>query len=407
MNRQELASVVKDAMAQTKIIDIHTHIYPASFQEFFLWGIDELLTYHYLVAETMRWVNMPYEEFWAMDKRAQADLVWKTLFVENTPYSEACRGVLTVLKALGLDTGARDLEGYREYFRSLDPAEYVDRVFALSGVESVVMTNDPFKEKKYWDRGEVDPRFKGALRIDNLLVNWPQAVTELSSLGYSVSNTLDVTTYAEVRRFLEDWIERMSALYVAASLSYDFVLPSESPGAKILDQCILPVCRDRNLPFAPMIGVVRRINPALGDAGDAVRKADIGTVGYLCSRYPENKFLVTLLSRENQHELAVLARKFRNLMVFGCWWFLNNPSLVEEITRMRMELLGTSFIPQHSDARVLDQLIYKWNHSKEIIAKVLVDKYSDLLETGWVVTKEEIQRDVQKLFAGNFQEFLS
>ena len=59
MNRQELASVVKDAMAQTKIIDIHTHIYPASFQEFFLWGIDELLTYHYLVAETMRWVNMP------------------------------------------------------------------------------------------------------------------------------------------------------------------------------------------------------------------------------------------------------------------------------------------------------------------------------------------------------------
>ena len=55
----------------------------------------------------------------------------------------------------------------------------------------------------------------------------------------------------------------------------------------------------------------------------------------------------------------------------------------------------------------MDQLIYKWNHSKEIIAKVLVDKYSDLLETGWVVTKEEIQRDVQKLFAGNFQEFLS
>jgi hypothetical protein len=32
-------------------------------------------------------------------------------------------------------------------------------------------------------------------------------------------------------------------------------------------------------------------------------------------------------------------------MVFGCWWFLNNPSLIEEIERMRMELLGVSFIP--------------------------------------------------------------
>jgi hypothetical protein len=58
-----------------------------------------------------------------------------------------------------------------------------------------------------------------------------------------------------------------------------------------------------------------------------------------------------MLARENQHELAVAARKFGNLMVFGCWWFVNNPSLITEITRMRVELLGTSFIPQHSDAR--------------------------------------------------------
>ena len=27
-------------------------------------------------------------------------------------------------------------------------------------------------------------------------------------------------------------------------------------------------------------------------------------------------------------------------MVFGCWWFLNNPSLVEEITAMRRTLLA-------------------------------------------------------------------
>jgi len=90
-----------------------------------------------------------------------------------------------------------------------------------------------------------------------------------------------------------------------------------------------------------------------------VGKADITVVEHLCSEYPRNKFLVTMLTRENQHELCVAARKFRNLLVFGCWWFLNNPSLVEEITRMRFELLGVSVIPQHSDARVLDQLVYK------------------------------------------------
>jgi hypothetical protein len=93
-------------------------------------------------------------------------------------------------------------------------------------------------------------------------------------------------------------------------------------------------------------------------------------------------------------------------MVFGCWWFVNNPSLIDEITRMRVELLGTSFIPQHSDARVLDQLIYKWDHSRELIAKVLVDKYRDVAATGWRASEDEIRRDVRLFFHENMSNFL-
>ena len=113
-----------------------------------------------------------------------------------------------------------------------------------------------------------------------------------------------------------------------------------------------------------------------------------------------------MLSRENQHELCVTARKFSNLMIFGCWWFLNNPSIVKELTRERFELLGLSVIPQHSDARILDQLVYKWKHSRKVIADVLADKYSDLLEAGWKVTEKDIKRDVEKLFGGIFNEFV-
>jgi hypothetical protein len=113
-----------------------------------------------------------------------------------------------------------------------------------------------------------------------------------------------------------------------------------------------------------------------------------------------------MLARENQHELCVAARKFGNLMVFGCWWFLNNPSLIEEMTRMRIELLGTTVIPQHSDARILDQLLYKWDHSRTIIAKVLTDKYTDVVKTGWPVTEQEIQQDAERLLNSNFRGFL-
>ena len=37
---------------------------------------------------------------------------------------------------------------------------------------------------------------------------------------------------------------------------------------------------------------------------------------------------------------------------------------------------------------------------------VLTDKYADLLRTGWVVTREEIERDVRGLFGENFWAFL-
>ena len=113
-----------------------------------------------------------------------------------------------------------------------------------------------------------------------------------------------------------------------------------------------------------------------------------------------------MLSRENQHELCITARKYPNLMIFGCWWFLNNPSIIEEMTRERLELLGLSMIPQHSDARVLDQLVYKWQHSRRIIGDILVDKYADLADTGWRTTQEEIKRDVAMLFGGVMEQFV-
>ena len=86
---------------------------------------------------------------------------------------------------------------------------------------------------------------------------------------------------------------------------------------------------------------------------------------------------------------------------------MNNPSVIEEITRERIELLGLSVIPQHSDARILDQLVYKWKHSRRIIADVLVEKYQTLLDVGWTLTASEIKRDVNNLFGGNFEEFLN
>ncbi len=405
---QVLEETIRRVITETPIIDMHTHLYPSSYGPLLLRGIDDLLTYHYLIAETLRYLPGQIKKFWKLSRIEQADLIWRTLFLEHTPVSESCRGVLTVLKKLGLDVASRNLNRYREYFASLTPREHIDTIFQIAGIKYLVMTNDPFNstENSVWEKGvEIDPRFRTALRLDSFFIDWPKTVTTVQKEGYQAECDFSSLTVSELRRFLDDRIRLMNPMYLAVSLPPTFNYPAGGINDRILDTVILPSCRETGRPLALMIGVKRAVNPDLGLAGDAVGRASVAAIENLCSANPDNRFLVTVLSRENQHELCVAARKFSNLMLFGCWWFLNCPSLIRELTEMRTELLGLSYIPQHSDARVLDQLIYKWDHSREIISQVLFQKYQDLLSTGWAPAVEEIRRDYEQLFVRNFESF--
>ncbi|MCX6925659.1 MAG: glucuronate isomerase, partial [Verrucomicrobia bacterium] len=387
VSRGPLAKQVESIVMSMPVTDIHTHLYDPAFKELLLWGIDDLLVYHYLVSEAFRYLDLPYEEFWALSKTRQAELVWDMLFLEHSPVSEACRGVLTTLHLLGLDVKRRDLPALRKWFAGQTAGQHITRSMELAGVRKIIMTNSPFDdlERPVWEKGfSRDDRFGAALRIDPLLLSWPETAAKLARWGYKVGAGVSARkSIDELRRFLADWCQRIDARYVMVSLPPEFEFPARNVTTRLIEQAVLPHCRDHGIPFALMLGVKRATNPQLRLAGDGVGLSNLAALQNLCAGFPKNKFLATVLARENQHELCVLARKFRNLHPFGCWWFTNVPHLIDEITRLRLELLGLSFTPQHSDARVLDQIIYKWEHSRRVIADTLVDKYSALAQTGW------------------------
>ncbi|WP_437934160.1 hypothetical protein [Sorangium sp. So ce341] len=368
-----LAERVAKAIDAAPIIDLHTHLFAPQFQALNLWGIDELLTYHYLVAETLRAEpKVTPEAFYALDKRAQADLVWEALFVRRSPLSEATAGVATVLDAFGLDPAAPDLRDARAFFAGRKAEEHLEDVLRLAGVSALAMTNDPTDpaERAIWEAGVApDPRFYTALRIDRLV-----SANDLA---------------AELDR----WIARMRPRYLAISVNEVAAPP----------RAVLDACRAHGLPFAMMIGVRRAVNPRLGVAGDGVSTVDLTPLERLAGDNPDVRFLVTTLSRENTHSLCVVARKFANVLPFGCWWFMNNPSLIEETTSMRLEMLGPTFVPQHSDARVLDQLIYKWRHSRRSIASALSRRYGAMPVPP---TDAQIERDARALLGGIAGEWL-
>ena len=162
----ELRSLIAKTVADTPVYDIHTHLYDPAFGELLLWGIDDLLVYHYLVAEAFRHFEIPFEDFWALSKERQAEMIWNALFIEHSPVSEACRGVLTTLNLLGLDVKKRDLPKLRKWFAGWKVKDYVGRCMELAGVERICMTNSPFDdvERAVWDKGfKRDERFTAAL----------------------------------------------------------------------------------------------------------------------------------------------------------------------------------------------------------------------------------------------------
>jgi hypothetical protein len=408
LTKDQILPVVEDVLASTPVVDMHTHLFAPALGKLGLWGIDELITYHYLEAEFFRSSSMTPEHYWSLAKQDRADAIWRALFIENTPISEATRGAIAILKAFDLPTESGDLAEARSFFRNQSVDSHIRKVFEMAGVSTVVMTNDPLDPEEFpvWMNGvENDPQFQPVLRLDRILREWSEPWELLSCLGYKVDAQASGSSIAELRRFLADWYARMRPVYMAVSLPDTFQFPDDTPRGKLLRDAVLPACREFDIPLSLMIGVRRLVNPRLRLAGDGVGRADLRALENLCRDYPENRFLVSVLSRENQHELCVYARKFNNLMPFGCWWFLNNPSIVEGITRERIELLGTSFIPQHSDARVLEQVIYKWRNTRATLAPILAESYRLLLRDGRAVSRREIQRDVERLFRSNYEQW--
>src|SRR6266498_3193660 len=100
--RTALARRVEKIVANTPVFDIHTHL---------------------------------YDPFWALPRTRQTELIWNALFVQHSPLSEACRGVLTTLKLLGIDARKRDLPPLRRWFSKQSVEKHLTRCLELAKVE--------------------------------------------------------------------------------------------------------------------------------------------------------------------------------------------------------------------------------------------------------------------------------
>ena len=155
-----------------------------------------------------------------MTEAEQANRIWDALFIQNSPISEACRGVLTTLNALGLDVKRRDLAAIRKWFAGWKVNDYIDRCMELAGVRRICMTNSPFDdlERPVWEGGfKRDERFDAALRLAAIeQLRLGLAAAPANSLSSTSWDSLLTVRYAGARG---------SRIAIAARARRTLVLP--------------------------------------------------------------------------------------------------------------------------------------------------------------------------------------
>lgn len=419
---RQVGEAVQQEVDAAEAIDIHTHLFPTGYGSLMEYGIDAMLTYHWLEAQYLSTSTELPEDFKELSREERAERIWEGLFVKASPISEQCRGVLTTLSALGLqdEVAARDLQAIRRWYAGQGADMFNEKMMRLARLRYVVISHDPFDPKQVelcLSPPPNPPRYRGALALDRLLEGEWEAVCEALALAS------EPATLGGLISLLSRCVDAVKPLLITGSTDVNFryeraagagqrlslqqPIHGELSPQAVLDAVVMPLCMAKNLPLSLRMGARRGVVPELGLAGDALGSAQVGCLAELCCAYPQVRLLATVLSRSDQHEVAVLASKFRNLHLWGCWWYSNNPTIVNDVLAMRFEILGTGFTFQTSSARVHDQLIYKWIHARAQLAKVLTRKYTELLATGWSLSRGDVRRDVQRLLGGAFEEFMA
>lgn len=247
------------------------------------------------------------------------------------------------------------------------------------------MTNNPFNnQEKIILRYNKDKKYLPSVRIDDLFNK-----TQYNNSNISPYNLDNLKNIKKTINYIDKLNISTKPAYFSLSTE-NFIEFKEN----LFFKNFFSILRKTKTPMMLLIGVKRGVNRLYRDAGDGIGIVDLNKLENILNKFPKNKFLVSCLDLKDQFRLSVIGRKFQNIKIVGFWWFNNNESVIENVLKQRFELLGDNFILQHSDARIIDQLVYKWLDFKSTYIKVMVEKYHKLLSLGYKIKASDLEKKI-------------
>lgn len=320
-----------------------------------------------------------------------ADIVWRQLFVDNPPISEACRTVLTTLGLWGIDVGSGDLRVLREQSGCFPDGKRFEQSMKMANLELILYPVEALAEDGF---SQPPPGVRPVLALDSLLGDWKESARKLRALGFAVKGKIDDFAPLELRRYLAGEIDRLSP----AAMSLDWPVqahPGDSGVGRLVREAALPLCRERGLPFFLAAGDWRSRPDACPPA------PDVETLSPLWEDNPDLKFLLIPTHMNQLHSACLAASRRRNLLLGGVESPAAAPSWLEAFTRIRLEAAGASFHYCHSGAETPEELVGRWAHLRWALGVALIRRYAELRRTGWRHSEEDVRKDVKAILSDN------
>jgi hypothetical protein len=316
-----------------------------------------------------------------------ADLVWRRLFLDRQPLSEATRIILTTLGLFGIDLSSRNLREVREQFDAIPLAERWERALRLANLETVLVSADVSATKR--EDGPVNRRsgFPLALSLSRLFREWREAAKKLRRLGFDVKSKIDNFSAMELRRFLAGEVECRKPV----ALSLDWPEEGELDGGdavRLIREAVLPLCREGNLAFL--------LAPGPGGLRPPAFWAEVSDI----------RFLVFSGGRGDDWIPAPGMARARNVLPCGPDRPLSHPAGLAGFFASHLETFGSDFHACHSGAVLPEELAGSWAHLRWTLGKALLHRYEEVWRTGWRFSESEIGEDVKAILGGNAMAFL-
>jgi glucuronate isomerase len=285
------------------------------------------------------------------------------------------------------------------YARALhehDGPAWDDRVWALTKLEAVFLTNEFDDPLEGWDTR----RYVPCLRTDDLVLKLHEPAT-VDRLRRATG--IDVQDLASLREALARTFERFvarGARACAISLPPDFAprratpLRAVTPVRRAIQGLDLrpdeheeiratvfwmlaELCAEFRLPFDLMIGPIRNVYPGGVSGGRDLfdRRVSLHDYRTLFNHFALVVFPVSTLSPDAGAELVAYSWIFPNVLPMGHWWYSNVPAFIAADLRARIQALPqVKLLGYYSDAYKLEFILPKFRMYRRILAETLAEE---------------------------------